>query len=210
MDRNTLYDESPRPRKGSRALDRYLEGWIVRETLDANGKTCREYVYVGDYYLSGEKRGQRILRKLGYTALFAAAMALLLLGATRYTGANSAGYVAISQGLVLLCAVWVVSSLFTYVTAPHKLVVSDYKSGVKTLLKSSRTLALAFACPALATLVHQFADPAQRGTELLCVLGYLAGGALMLLLHLLEKRVVYTAVPSSERIGKAAMGTTEE
>ena len=199
-DEQSGFETAERTRvRGRKSLDRFLEGWIVREVLDTNGNVRRERVYIGDYYKSEESKSARILRKIGYLLLYAASIALFALAAVQQTGANIKGYVALTQGLVVLAMIWVLNGMFSYLTAPAEMTVADYKGGSLSLKKSSFVLALSFALPALTTLIHLFADSADRGRELLCVLGYLAAGGLMLLVWLMEKKLVYNSRPSPEK-----------
>lgn len=195
------HDEAVRIRKrASRSLDRYFEGWQVREVLSASGNVRSERVYVGDYYTTAETKRARILRKIAYVLLFAAALALFVLAAVQPTGANRMGFAGLTQGVTLLAMIWVLNGLFSYVTAPKEMTVSDYKSGVLALKKSSFYMMLSFALPALATLIHLIADPVQWKTELLCTLSYLAAGAVTAVLQFSEKRLVYMTRPSPERL----------
>lgn len=182
-----------------RSLDRFLEGWTVREVLQPDGMIRRESVYVGDYFFSNDTKKQSIARKLLYCLLFAAAIALLVICAIQRVGANITSYVGLSQGVVLMAAIWVLHSLFTYVTAPQEMTVADFKGGALSLKRSSFYLALSYLLPVLATVIHAITDPADLGRELLCVLGYLAAGVLIFFLHRTESRVKYNSKPSPEK-----------
>jgi len=185
--------------KRQRSLDRYLEGWIVREVLQRDGTVLRERVYVGDYYASCDTKKQTVLRKIGYCLLFAAAIALFVVSAIQPVGANMMGFVGLSQGVVLMAVIWVMCSLFTYITAPRKMTVSDYKGGALAVKRSSFFMAIAYLLPALATLVHIFIDASDLMVEILCILGYLAAGALLFLVHRIESHMVYEKTPSPEK-----------
>lgn len=182
-----------------RSVDRHFEGWTVREVLCPNGTIRHERVYVGDYYFSADSKKQSILRKILYCLLIAAAIALLIVCAVQRVDANRMGYVGLSQGVVIMAAIWVLYGLFTYVTAAWEMTVADYKGGALALKRSSFYLALSFLLPALATLVHIVIDPAFLGRELLCILGYLAGGVLIYLMHRIESRIEYGSKPSPEK-----------
>lgn len=184
--------------KRRRAIDSYLEGWIVREVLSPNGNRRNERIYVGDYYTPQETKQRNILRKLVYFLLFAASIAVFVLSVVQEVPANSVGYVGLSQGIALLSMVWVLNSLFTYATAPHRMTVGDYKGGSLALKKSCLWMAIAALLPAAATLVHLFGDPTARGRELLCVLGHLLTGAIILLVRAMETRLVYDKQPSPD------------
>ena len=182
-----------------KSLERYLEGWTVRETLTPEGNIRRERIYIDDYYYTSETKKQRILRKVLYVLLFVVSVALFGISAVQPVRANYAGYVGLAQALALLSAIWVLCSLFTYVTAPQEMTVGDYKSGVLALQSSGLITTIAFALPAAATLVHLIFEPAQWGNELLCVLGYLASAALIMLIRLLEKKLTYYLRPSPDK-----------
>lgn len=185
--------------KHKRALDRYLEGWITREVLTPAGNVRRENVYVGDYYTAAESKSRHRLRKAFYCLLFILSVALFVLAATRHIAVNAIGYTGLTQGISLFAMIWVLNGLFVYITAPYKMTVGDYKGGVLSLKRSSFYMALSLALPALATLVHLLSDLSAWRTELFCIVCYVFAGGSIFLVHLAEKKLVYTSLPSPEK-----------
>lgn len=170
----------------------WFEDYSAREETDESGKTrCVRY-YTGVYYTPDVSKGKGAAIKAAYAALYALALALFICAAMG--GIRGAGEkpMALFQGLCVICMLWLLRKLGSYVVTTGRMTVGEYKNTSRSLIRAAKAAALGFAGAAAAALVQALLN-ASAGVLAgsLCVLGYLGGALCMAGIAALESRLKY-------------------
>lgn len=178
----------------------WFEGYSAREEMDKSGKRRFVQYYTGVYYALDVSKGRAAAIKAAYAALFALALALFIgaaMGSIRSVGEKP---MALLQGGCVICMLWLLRKLGSYVVTTGRMTVGEYKNTSRSLIRAAKAAALGFACAAAATLVQTLlCVPAGVLAGLLCVLGYLAGALCLAGIAVLESRLKYRETLSDER-----------
>jgi hypothetical protein len=190
--------QSKRGIRHSKAYHRFFEGYSEITVPKPNGKGYRiQRIYTGDYYRQDLTKGQRILLRVLYVALFLGVAYLFVSSAVLPLASNSTWYVALPQAVSLPFLFWIVIAFFSYLPAEWDMTIADYRRSSLSLLKATMGSAASLGIIALANLVFIVLNPSHEPLhELLGAAKYLVGGLMILGINWIEKRVNYVTVPS--------------
>ena len=198
---SSLQKDSKQSKRGirhSKAYHRFFEGYSEITVPKPDGKGYRiQRVYTGNYYRQDLTKGQRILLRVLYVALFLGAAYLFVSSAILPLASNSTWYVALPQAVSLPFLFWIVIAFFSYLPAERDMTVAEYRRSSRALQKATLGSAVSLGIAAFATLVFMLLNPSDEPlVELLCAVKYIAGGLLALSMNRVEKRVNYLIIPS--------------
>lgn len=187
-----------------RDYDRYFEGYVPQEMPRPRGGTRTVMVYVGDYYrftLEGKALTRARLTVLGLYVLFAAVYACMAL---LPTVGNFTFWVGMPTVCLLLPMVYMVSGLYSLLSAPAQFVPRVKYYGLMRLARS-RLAALVLLGAVLAGQVGVMIYCLSRGAvlswgwEVLHVLCALGCAALVLAARQVLKRFEIVKVEKKKR-----------
>jgi len=185
----------------SRSYHRYFEGFAERVVMEPGGKPKIERVYVGEYYRSPFIGREKIIRKILYSALYIAAVALYGVSSTRHTAVNMSGWQIIPVGLTFPLLLFMLFPLYYNITAPGEMMVRQYRDASELLRRASLAAAAGLALSAVAAFIFAALNTdTDAVTPLLCGGLYLLASGAVFALYRLEKGVKYNVLPpKSER-----------
>lgn len=181
--------------KHSKAYHRYFEDYAELQTLDENGRSTTQRVYVGKYYrvklADSALRRQKLLFALFY--LISAAAYLWAAATVRI---SAAGPVAIFTAACLIALLWLAMPVFHRLTSPREMEVRAWRESADSLRRVSLGAAVCLFVCAGATLSAALVLPAYDWRETLPgVFLYLLSGGMSLGIALLEKGTEYEVLP---------------
>ena len=209
---NSLQKDEKQDKRGiwhSKAYHRFFEGYSEITVPNPNGKgTSIQRIYTGNYYYQDLPKGQRILVRGLYAALFLCIAYLFGSSAILPLACNSIWYVVLPQVVSVPFLFWIVIAFISYLPAKQAMTIADYRSSSLALQKATSGAAIGLGGAALAVLVFIFFNLANEPlAELLCAAKYLAGGLLALALNRVEKKVNYLIIPGQNKpVHEAASG----
>ncbi len=190
-----------------RAYSEYFENWLEYEVTNPSGKKRVVRVYDGAWYSHKLSRGKRIGLLALYTFMILASAALFCIAAIQTISANNSKIILFTEALVLIGIVLSVYNLFSYVLAPVKMTVGQFKGAslalIKTLKYSCFVMAVNTAAMFIHAIVNAFGGGAKVLTEFVCVLAFALGGILSYGVLFIEKnKVKYDITPSKPKAPK--------
>jgi hypothetical protein len=190
----------------SKAYHRFFEGYSEINVPNPGGKGYRiQRTYTGDYYRQDLTRGQRILLRVLYVALFLGVAYLFVSSAILPFAGNSTWYVTLSQAISLPFLFWIIIAFFSYLPAERDMTIHAHRSSSLALQKATLGSAVGLGVTALATLVFMLLNLSDEPlVELLSAVKYLAGGVLALSMNRAERGIRYLVIPSQNTPGPTA------
>lgn len=181
----------------SRAYERHFEGYVER-AQDVPGKkrarAVRTYV---DFFQTEElSPHRRILLRVLFAALYAAALVLFLFSATRSIPANTVWFVTLPQAACLLLLGWTALCLYRFCTAPAEMTVRQHRLAVIRLRRVSCAAGVALLTLTLTCLLHAALYADGRTGSLLCALLAALASACLWLIFVRVRAIVYTERPN--------------
>jgi hypothetical protein len=194
----------------SNAYHRFFEWYSEITVPKANGKGYRiQRIYTGNYYRQDLSTGQRILLRGLYVALFLGVAYLFVSSASLPLPANSTWYVVLSQVVSVPFLFWILIAFLSYLPAERDLTIAEYRNSSPALQKATLGSAASLGLAAVAMLVFLLLNPSNKPlVELLCAVKYLAGGLIALSMNLVERKVVYSIVPSQNQLPETGVEIT--
>lgn len=180
---------------------KYFEDFEEERVPNQNGKgTHIEHKYVGYYFHLGMKDAVRIVLRILYALMGAAAVGCLGFASTRMAHCNTVGYSVVFQAITLLLCLWFLWVLVYYVSAPKDMTIYKYKSTALQILKVSKFLAAAFLLDAAAVIVDMISATGMERGQVICLIIYLAGALLVLAINLIERALPYERLSNDKEI----------
>lgn len=189
----------------SRTYNQYFENWIEYETTSPEGKKRILRLYDGAWYTLDMSRRKKILCKLMYAAIWLLSGVLFFLAALQWTAGNNQFYVLVFEAAALIFWVLCGYYLILHLITPLKMTIGQYKGGPIALSNFAKLSCPAYLGAAVTMVIHAFTragDDIVR--ELLCSLGFLASGAVLFSLCIIEKKMPYDITPSRPEPPKGA------
>lgn len=208
--RDSLEKDAKQDKRGtwhSKAYHRFFEGYSEITVPKPNGKGTRiQRIYTGNYYRQDLTKGQRILLRGLYVAIFLCIAYLFVSNAVLSLASNSTWYVVLTQAVSIPLLFWILIAFSSYLPAARDMTVADYRSSSLSLQKATLGAAISLGIAALVTLVFMLLNLSNEPLlELLCAAKYMASGLLALLMNRVEKKVNYLIVPSQNKPPADAM-----
>jgi hypothetical protein len=202
--RDSVQKDGKPDRRGvwhSNAYHRFFEGYSEITVPKPNGKGYGiQRIYTGNYYRQDLTTGQRILLRGLYVAIFVGMGYLFVSSASLPTASNSTWYVVLSQVVSVPFLFWILIAFLSYLPAERDLTIAEYRNSSLALQKATLGSAASLGLAAVAMLVFLLLNPSNKPlVELLCAVKYLAGGLIALSMNLIERKVVYSIVPSQNQ-----------
>jgi succinate dehydrogenase/fumarate reductase cytochrome b subunit len=209
--RNSLKKDAEQGKPGtwhSRAYHRFFEGYSEITVPKPNGKGTRiQRIYTGNYYRQNLIKGQRILLRGLYVALFLCMAYLFVSSASLPLASNSTWYVVLPQVISIPFLFWILIAFFSYLPAGVNMTIADYRNSSLSLQKATLGSAASLGLATFAILIFVLLNHplGERSIELLCAIKYLAGGLLALSMNRIEKKVIYSIIPSQTKLSDDAI-----
>ncbi len=202
--RSSLQKDEKRSKRGiwhSKAYHRFFEGYSEITVPNPDGKGTRiQRIYTGNYYRQDLTKGQRILLRGLYVLLFLCIVYLFGSSATLPLASNSTWYVVLSQVVSIPFLFWILIAFFSYLPAEGDLTINAYRNSSLALQRASLGSAISPGVVVLATLAFMALNPLDRSlVQLLCVVKYIAGGLLALLMNRAERKINYLIIPNQAK-----------
>lgn len=191
----------------SAAYHDYFEGYAETKIPGKNGRGYRvERVYVGHYYTLPGGRRSKAMHMAIHCALFLLAAAAVIIGAAQPGGANGVWYVVIPTFGVIMSMVFLATGLASYITAPEKMTVGEYKAGATRIVRWSQIGMVAALVAALGSLIHMFACPADAPGASAGTCAFCAAGTLCLFaINYFERHTEYEVLENQTEKGENAV-----
>lgn len=183
----------------SSSYHRHFEGYSEYEVTDEKGVTRIRRIYTGMYYISELDRKQLVLHCLIQSTLWIAAWVLLIFGASRQGAGNSTWYVGLCQAADIAALIWTGSGLFNYLIASSKMTVGEWRSSVQRVKHGCICALAAMAATGVMTVLDLILTEKGVAEHLLSTACYLLASLCMVTMRIIERRIVYKRVPSTER-----------
>jgi archaellum biogenesis protein FlaJ (TadC family) len=208
--RDSLQKDGKQGKRGvwrSKAYHRFFEGYSEIVVPKPNGKGTRiQRIYTGNYYRQDLTKGQRILLRGLYVALFLCIAYLFVSNAVLPLASNSTWYVVVTQVVSIPFLFWILIAFFYYLPAERDMTIHTYRISSISLRRATLGSAISLGVLALATLVFMLLNPVDRSlVQFLCLAKYIAGGLLALSVNWIERKVNYLIVPSQNKPPTEAM-----
>lgn len=168
-------------------FSRYFEGYSEEKRPGDDGRLHTVRTYRGFWYVPGLSGLQRVLRCLGYLALYAAGVGLFLAGASRREIANSTSYVGLATGLSLFALLLEAIPLAGCAFGKERQTAYQYRSGSKACLLWSGIAAGVMALTAALALLAGLLGGEAGIAPMLFVLGAACEAGI----GLVESRIEY-------------------
>lgn len=189
------------PETGSfhrRAYHRNFEGYTEIKQLNAQGKLVIQRIYTGKYYEPKLSLFHRLVLRLFYLVFFVGGTALFLYCSTRNVLCNQYFYVNLFQVICIPLLLWCVYVLIFYIPDIGRLTIGDYNTQHKALVAATRTTAFCMWAASATALLCVIASPeTETLVNLLCALGFAAGGLLIFAIFLFEDHLEYIVISSA-------------
>lgn len=197
--KDVRYPLDPDERKTyhSRSYHNYFEDFEECEVLDEYGKSKIQRTYIGVWYTLDLSRAKNVLLLLGYSLLFLAAVFCFFYACSRSIPSNTQWLIILFEVVSLICLVWMVVSIFNYLTRPKKMTVYYFKSTSKSLLRSSRVSAVGLCATWVVSSVYAVAVGFASTALLLFPL--LIAAVCCFAVFLLERRMKYNKSSAREK-----------
>lgn len=184
-----------------KSYHRYFEGFSERKVWDDKKKRYRmERYYSGDYYQAQIPDEERKRLKQEYLAGYICAIFLFLIAATRRVPSNASLITVIPTLIILLCLVWQIMPLISYLRAQKLLIARQYREK-NNFLNMNMGLTCAFLASALTHLCCIISYGNYEDTTQWLVIGALIlDAALFFRFYCREKQVVYIKVANDVKI----------
>jgi hypothetical protein len=181
-----------------KAYHRFFEGYSEITVPKPNEKgQYIQRIYTGNYYRQDLTKGQQILLRVLYVALFLCAVYLFASSAILPLSSNSTWYVALPQAVSVPFLFWIIIAFFSYLPAERDMTINAYRSSSLALLKATLGSAISLGVVALATLIFIALNPSDElMREMLCAGKYIAGGLFTLAINQIERKVSYLPIPN--------------
>jgi hypothetical protein len=185
----------------SKAYHRFFEGYSEITVPKPDGKGYQIHrIYTGNYYRQDLTKGQRILLRGLYIALFLCIAHLFMSNAILPLASNSTWYVVLTQVVSIPFVFWILIALFSYMPAEGDLPINAYRNSSLALQRASLGSAISLGVLALATLAFMVLNPPGRSlVQFLCAVKYVADGLLALLMNRAERKINYLIIPSQNK-----------
>jgi archaellum biogenesis protein FlaJ (TadC family) len=202
--RSSLQKDGKQGRRGtwhSKAYHRFFEGYSEITVPNSNGKGYRiQRIYTGNYYRQDLTKGQRIMLRGLYVALFLCIAYLFVSNAVLPLVSNSTWYVVLTQIVSIPFLFWMVIVFISYLPAVGDMTIDGYRNSSPALQKATFGCAASLGIAAVVTLFFVLLNPSVRPmVELACAGKYLAGGLLALSMNRIERKVNYLIIPSQTK-----------
>jgi len=183
--------------KGSRAYQKYFEGYEEMALPKKNGKGTRIVrVYRGDYYLEDVPdsawRGGKVLYALCYVLSFTAFLAAALPARP----GNMTWYAVIPQAVAVLAYFWLLTVVCSRIVSDRRMTISKYKRAVLPLPYACEAVLLMLGLALLMQVLHAAVSAAAgtaagAGETVLTWLLYAAAAGLIAVIFRREKATEY-------------------
>lgn len=155
----------------SRAYERYFEGYVERAQDVPGQKRARAVrTYVDSFQVEDLSPRRRILLRVLFAALYAAALMLFLYSASRSIAANTVWFVTLPQAACLFLLGWTALCLYRFCTAPAEMTVRQHRLAVRRFRSVSCAAGGALLTLTLTYLLHAALYADARTGCLLCAL----------------------------------------
>ncbi len=184
-------------KKRQNSYERFFEGYEEAECLDPSGRRKIIRIYTAEYYRMALTKKERLMRKILYPLLAAAATVLFILAALRPSVYNNTWYAVIPEAFFLACALFLDGTVFGYVSAPERMEIRTYKRSAVRLPLACKLLCAAVVPLLCSVGAYVILDGWACAAEMLPVFVlFLLAGACPVVILLLEKKVHYELLPN--------------
>lgn len=199
--RGNLEKEGDQGKRGvwhSKAYHRYFEGYSEITVPKSNGKGTRiQRIYTGNYYRQELSKGQRIVLRILYIALFLGIAYLFVSSAILPLASNTTWYVVLPQAASIPVIFWIAIALFSYLPARRDMTIHEFRSSSLSLQKAALGSAVSLGITSITALIFMILEQSNESFGiLLCVVKYLVGGSMALIINRIEGKVNYLYIPS--------------
>jgi len=178
-------------------FNRYFEGYEQRTQYDRNGNETTKFVYVGNYFQPVITEKAFIIRKVIYTVLLIAAIAMqFAAGIIDSIPMNHTKQMGVAQCLCILGFIAVAIFVISYVSSGHKMEQRSYKNAHDILIIMALVTWLVILASFICGIVTTFmVGGAFTFMYVLWLLAYLVSAACIFVIWYLEKNTSYTVLP---------------
>jgi hypothetical protein len=187
-----------------RAYHREFEGWSEVKRVGLSGKVEIQRVYTGKYFEPAIPMQKRIALRALYVLLLVLSGWLFGSCAFRPAVCNTVLYVGFAQALTVGALIWIIYVLIFYVPTIGKMTIGDYNTLHRPLLRSTMAAGVCMGAAGVLSVLSFFLNrPVSDVADLLCSAGFIVSGCIVLIIHFLEKKLIYkelvneTAAPES-------------
>lgn len=190
--RTKIYRESEEcPKPCNRAYRRYFRDFTVIRSVGENGKVRIKHVYTGEYYYQDLNRRQKIFLRIGLILLWLTAVTVFVACASVKLEINRIWYVVLGQAGMLVSLGWYAFRMILYLTAPAKMTAGDWRSGPRGVKRSGFCAAICCFLAGVLTITATSLSASSEETGVLCGIGCMICGGMMILAYRLEANVTY-------------------
>jgi hypothetical protein len=183
-------------KKGSRAYQRFFEGYEEITIPDKNGRGYQiKRIYRGEYYRQDISDSKWIGLKILYFFLFVGSFCFFAKAALLNLPVNSVWYVTMSQAADVAVYFWSFTALCSYIVSERNMTISKYKRAcvpIRYALKSSFIVLLVTFFLNILFLVLD--RDRQTGGEVINMIQYLISAFLIFVMYELESRIAYVTL----------------
>jgi hypothetical protein len=178
----------------SHFFHRYFEGYTEYRDVDEKGKVHIRREYTGTVYISELSGGEYWLLRAVYVILFAAMLYFLYQASMRQTAFGNNLFLVLPEIATVACFFWMFYTLLvSYVFAPKRMTIDDYRTSSGSLIRVSKLLAVLSALDALVSFVLALIGHAAA-EGYMAALFFLGNAAIAAIIFLIEQKTPYQEI----------------
>lgn len=192
----------------TKSYRRHFEGYSEFMEKDASGKLKLKRVYTGEYHTPDLTEKKRRFNRVLAVILYICAAVFFAIACTRPAPCNTSWIVVLPEIATLVAWLWSVTLIFSYLTAPHKMTIYEYRCTQNFVMSLKFTLTGLIICAVLAIGHGVILARDSLLIELVIGMLFLAAAACLLSVVMREDAVTYLSYMSEEKAPADAVKIT--